>query len=390
MLILTKKEQVIANAINDLKSQSGSHSPSVFTLFEKIPSLQRKIDACFLSNPYATDLLVNYLNKDLIKTDKLREIIEFYPSQNQVIAEKLSSRLQIAPGKIFMGNGATEIIQAIIHNFVKQKILIILPTFSAYYEFVKPGVEVIYHYLERDQNFELDINRYLEFVKQERPDTVVLINPNNPTGNYIPFAKIKYMLDEMESVDNIIIDESFIHFTFEDENYHNFHSTEKLANRYKNLIIIKSMSKDFGIAGIRAGYAIMNETKVRDILKNGYLWNLSGLAEYFFNLYTNARFMQAYETARIKYIKNAQRCFLKLSKIKNIKVYPSKANFVLMELTDGSKGIDFAAKILIKHGIYTRICNDKKGLEGGEFIRIAARKKSENQIIINAIARYFF
>jgi histidinol-phosphate/aromatic aminotransferase/cobyric acid decarboxylase-like protein len=287
-----------------------------------------------------------------------------------------------------MGNGAAEIIQAIIHNFVKQKILIILPTFSSYYEFIKPRVEVVYYYLDQAQNFELDIDKYLQFVNKEKPNTVVLINPNNPTGNYIPFAKIEYLLSEMKSVDNIIIDESFIHFTFEDENY-NFRSTEKLVNDYNNLIIIKSMSKDFGIAGIRAGYAVMNEIKVNKLLKNGYLWNLSGLAEYFFNLYTDNEFIQAYETARIQYIKDAQRFFWELGKVNSLKAYPSKANFILMELIDGSKGIDFVAKMLIKHGIYTRTCNDKKGLERGEFIRIAARKEPENQIIINAIGDVF-
>ena len=90
---LNQKEQSIVEDIKELSSQAGSHSPSVLSLSEKIPDLDIKVDACFLSNPYATDLFADRLQDDLIRSGKLREVLEYYPSQNQVIAECLSRYL---------------------------------------------------------------------------------------------------------------------------------------------------------------------------------------------------------------------------------------------------------------------------------------------------------
>jgi histidinol-phosphate/aromatic aminotransferase/cobyric acid decarboxylase-like protein len=151
MLVLNREEKAIAATIKRLKDEAGSHSPSVFTLSKELPSLKMKVDACFLSNPYATDLFLRYLEDDIIIKNKLRNILEFYPSQNKVIAEILSKHLRIPSDFIIMGNGAIETIQAVIHNFVKRKVLINLPTFSSYYEFTKQGVEVIYNNLKKKQ-----------------------------------------------------------------------------------------------------------------------------------------------------------------------------------------------------------------------------------------------
>jgi histidinol-phosphate/aromatic aminotransferase/cobyric acid decarboxylase-like protein len=387
MLSLTKSEKSIANSIEYLKSQSGSHSPSVLTLLAQIPTVKMKIDACFLSNPYATQLFLKYLERDLLRTNKIKDIIEFYPSQNHFIAKILAQTLKIAPGKIFVGNGASEVIQAIIHSFTHHKIMIALPTFSPYYEFAEPGVDVVFTTLDRNCNFQLDIDRYIDRVKRERPDTIVLINPNNPTGGYINRADIKHIVEELPDVDNIIIDESFIHFAFEDDTYR-LESAAELADTFENLIVIKSMSKDFGIAGIRAGYALMSEDKVDRLLKNGYLWNVSGLAQYFFTLYAQPTFLQEYELVRIRYIKEAQNFFHQLSEFPSIKIYPSMANFALIELIDGSTATNFTIKMLANQGIYTRNCGDKVGLSG-EFIRIAARTKVENQSIVQAISHLF-
>ncbi|MBD1824384.1 histidinol-phosphate aminotransferase family protein [Cyanobacteria bacterium FACHB-DQ100] len=383
MLILTEQEKAIAASIAEMKSKAGSHSPSVFTLFENLPELRVKIDACYLSNPYATELFLNFLRRELIDTGRLRDFLEFYPSQNQVIASALEEHLDVPTGKIFVGNGAAEIIQAVIHNFTTKKILVNIPTFSSYYEFAKDDVQVLYFKLDKDNNFRLDIDSYLQTIKREKPDTVVLINPNNPDGGYIGFAEIQHLLEELREVDNIIIDESFIHFSFE-ERVNKFRSALELSRHFNNLIIIKSMSKDFGIAGIRAGYAVMSEAKVNYLLKNGYLWNVSGLAQYFFNLYAREEFSREYEKVRVQYVQEAQTFFKNLSKIPSIKVYPSMANFALVELIDGSRAADFFIKMLVQHHIYTRSCSDKIGLDG-QFVRIAARTKGENQAIINAI-----
>ncbi|WP_395003416.1 pyridoxal phosphate-dependent aminotransferase [uncultured Helicobacter sp.] len=380
---LNKNQQIIAEKIKALKDAAGSHSPSIFTLIERIPELKITIDACFLSNPYATDLFMRYLQQELCDTKKLRDVLEFYPSQNSVIAEVLANRLDLDKECIFVGNGAIEVIQAVLHNFVERKIVVNIPTFSSYYEFSNTKTEVVLYQLAKEKDFALDTQAYIEFVKTQKPQSIVIINPNNPDGGYIPYEELRLIIASLPEVENIIIDESFLHFAFEDDTY-SFLSYSALFKEFPNVILIKSMSKDFGIAGIRAGYGIMAKDKVARLLQNGYLWNSNGLSEYFFRLYVRNGFISEYENVRKLYIQQTQEFFTHLSQIPKLKVYPSKANFAIIEILNGETSTEFVMKMLIKYGIYVRTCSDKIGLNG-EFIRLASRSKEENTKIIQSL-----
>ncbi len=375
-------KELLKKKIAELKKNSGSHSPSVLTILEEIPQIKISVDACFLSNPYATDLFIKYLNNDLIKTGRIRDVLEFYPPQNQVIASNISKIIKIPKEKIFVGNGAIEIIQFIVQNFVKKKISVIIPTFSSYYEFVRQDTEVLFYKLHKKNNYELNLSDYKEYIIEKKPDSLVLINPNNPNGSYFSRKQLIDFLECTQFVENIILDESFIHFAYEDLNLKMINNND-LTDRFPNLIIVKSMSKDFGIAGLRAGYAIMNEKRVLSIIKNGFLWNVSGLADYFFRLYSKSEFLEAYSDVRKKYINDTKEFFVELSSIPNIKCLPSKANFVLVEILNGKSSFEFSTQLLVDHGVYVRNCEDKIGLEG-QYIRVAARSKKENKKIIDA------
>lgn len=383
----TKEQRIIAEQIKTLKHAAGSHSPSILTLTQQIPNLNIDIDACFLSNPYATDLFMDYMKHDLISTQSIRNVLEFYPSQNGVIAEILAQRLGIDKECLFIGNGAIEVIQAILHNFVQHKIIVNIPTFSSYYEFSNAKTEVVFCQLEKDKNFMLDVSSYIEFVRTQKPQSVVIINPNNPNGGYIPYEDLRTIIANLPEVENIIIDESFLHFAFEDDEY-KFISYKTLFSEFPNVILIKSMSKDFGIAGIRAGYGVMAKDKVSKLLNNGYLWNSNGLSEYFFRLYAQDIFTNKYESVRKLYIQQTQDFFMRLSEIPQLKIYPSKANFALIEILDWKEDLDFVMTMLIKYGIYIRTCSDKVGLDES-FIRLASRSKSENDQIIQALTDVF-
>jgi histidinol-phosphate/aromatic aminotransferase/cobyric acid decarboxylase-like protein len=373
----------IENQLRLLKEKAGSHSPSISSLKSEIEGLEIKIDACFLSNPYATELFFEYLYNDLILNNRLKEVLEFYPSQNRIIGSILATTLQVSSNNVFIGNGATEIIQALIHNFTRRKILINLPTFSPYYEFVFPNVEIVYNYLDKNEDFVLDKEIYLKKVKQEKPDTVVFITPNNPDGGYIPKNDLEELLKDLKDVEQVIIDESFIHFAYENDEMNPL-SYGSFVEKYPNVIIVKSFSKDFGIAGIRAGYALMAKEKVDHLLRHGYLWNVSSLAEYFFRLLADQSFLEKYEKIRVRYIKETRNFYELLKKIPEIKIYPSKANFFLIELLNSLEPDEMTFRLLLDHGIYCRSCRDKIGLKGN-FIRIASRKNEENQMITSAL-----
>ncbi len=387
MVILSKKEKNIFSRYKELKENSGSHSPSIFTIKNAIEDITIKVDACFLSNPYATDLFINRFNNEIIDNFRLREILEYYPSQNLEIGKLLSDRLQVSKESIIIGNGAIEIIQALLHNFVSTNLVICIPTFSSYYEFIKPNTKVLFFKLQKENDFLFDKESYLKFIETHKAKNAVLINPNNPNGGYINFEDLQVLLGELSHLENIIIDESFIHFAYEstDKSMINYHA---LFKQFSNVSLVKSMSKDFGIAGVRCGYGLLNPSKIDGLLGNGYLWNSNGISEYFFNLFYEDKFYKEYQKVRIKYLNEMSFFKSELKKIKKIKTYPSNANFILVELLDGSTADIFAAKMLINYGIYMRSCSDKLGLDG-EFLRIASRSKKENLMIIKAFKDIF-
>ena len=252
---------------------------------------------------------------------------------------------------------------------------------------LQENVEVVFYKLKKSEDYKLNIEDYIDFVKKEKPDTIVLINPNNPNGGYILQSDVNRIITELNFVSNLIIDESFIHFAHESEAMEEV-SCGSLIAANPNLIIVKSMSKDFGIAGLRAGYAIMNEDRVAKLLKNGYLWNVSGLADYFFKLYANDYFRKEYDVVRKKYIVETATFLNDLQSIEGIKTYPSKANFALVEFLNETTSFDFTISLLADNGIYVRDCSDKIGLEG-QFVRVASRTLEENKLIIAAFRGKF-
>jgi histidinol-phosphate/aromatic aminotransferase/cobyric acid decarboxylase-like protein len=383
MLNLNTQEQAFYEQFLSLKSKSGSHSPSILSLIDRFEIGKGvKVDACFLSNPYATELFINFFEKELVSTKKLNQIIEAYPPQNREIAQFLSKTIDVPEDNIFIGNGAIEIIQALVHNFVKGKIVVNIPTFSSYYEYVKDKSNIVFYQLKKEHNYCLDVDNYIEFIKQTKPYAIVLINPNNPNGDYLSSEIVYKILTELSFVENIILDESFIHFAYENLDLSMIDSY-RLINEFPNLSIVKSMAKDFGIAGIRAGYGIMSKAKIDYLLDTGYLWNVSGLTDYFFRLYSREDFQKSYDLVRKKYIMNTMMFLNELNRIPGIKVYPSRANFALVELIDGTKSVEMMIKLLYTYGIYVRECSDKIGLDG-QFLRIASRSFEENILILEA------
>lgn len=376
----------IKSKLRLMKSESGSHSPSIGTMLSEIPGLKIKVDACFLSNPYATDLFMSKL-EELYGTKKFRDILEFYPPQNYDVSRKISKIINVDSSNIFVGNGAIEVIQAAMHKFSGERVALPIPTFSSYYEFKRPETTIDYFQLDKNNSYQINLDEYIAFIHKKKCDTAILINPNNPVGDYISATKIEKFLDALKDLKLVIIDESFIHFAYEDEKLE-LAKNEQLVYKYPNLIIVKSMSKDFGIAGIRAGYGIMTKNRVKELLSNGYLWNVSGLCDYFFNTYSDPNFQKQYEIERKKCINDTILFSQALSNILGVKAYSTKANFVLLEiLSDTISSFDFCIELLVEKGIYIRDCSDKIGLQGN-FVRIASRTKEENKLIVEAINNF--
>ena len=382
---ISPEERSILGQLEELSARSGSHSPSLGTMQKAIPEIAVDIDACYLSNPLATDLFWSYFNADVLADPQLfKRMLEAYPSQNRAIAERLSTAIGAPADQLFIANGATEAIQAVIHNF-SSHIHISTPTFSPYYEFAGPGQRVTTFALDPTNNFAVNPDIYVNSVLSSHADTAVLISPNNPDGYLIPDDDLKSILSRLTSLSTIIVDESFIHFADSATPDGELPSLTGITKRFDNVTVVKSMSKDFGIAGIRAGYAIMPAERVTQLLDHGYLWNTSGIAEYFFSLFDRPQFLEQYLGELSSYKLFIDKFTSTTKKFDFIQAFETSANFQLMKLPENVSSDVVAALMLIRHGVYVRSCGDKIGLDG-EFLRVAIRTEPENEKILDALA----
>ena len=377
MLILNDKEAAFYQRFLQLKSEAGNHSPSIYRLLSEFPEVSIKVDACFLCNPYAFDIFMQKLNEV-----DLEPYVKFYPPQNEEVAKKISQFCGVPPEQILVGNGAIEIIETLMARFAqKTRTGMILPTFSTYYEVAeKVSDRNSYFTLASDGDFCFNVDEYIEWVKRQNPGVLVLVNPNNPTGTLISKEDVLKIWKSLSKHQILIVDESFIHFAPGEQ------SIEKDAIGAENLIIIRSLSKDFGIAGLRVGYSVMPKWLREDLLSKGFLWNSNGIAYYFTTLLSDPAFQKQYRKARERYNVDRDKFYEELQKIEQIKVRESSANFFMLETAE-DPGVLFS-KLLYNYGIYSRILNDKVGLSGN-FIRIASKDRRENQKIINALKKIY-
>ena len=180
-------------------------------------------------------------------------------------------------------------------------------------------------------------------------------------------------------VRQVIVDESFGAFTTEDAPA----TLAPLVAELPHLVVVNSLSKSHGIAGLRLGYAVMAPVRARQV-RAASLWNVNAFAEWFCGLLSDRDYLRAYERARRRYVRETRRLFDALAALPGVKAFPSAANFVLLEFDRPADEI--ATALLARHGVYVRDCADKWGLEGGRYLRVSARTAEENRLTRAALA----
>lgn len=353
---------------NKIKSNSGLHSPSVFELKNDL-KIDIEIDACFLCNPYAFDLFVKNFNKK-----NLTDYIKYYPPQNKTLSKILSKTINVNSEYLIIGNGAIQLIELITKEFEGRKKCIVTPTFSTYYEF---DIEnIIFFKTKKEDNFEVNTQELIEFCILHDVEVLVVVNPNNPTGTIIKKQELKRIIKELNKV-SIVVDESFIDF------YDKNQSVETDVYTNKNLIVIRSLSKDFGIAGLRLGYAIC-DSKIKNNLfsKYGLCWNINGIAQIFLEIMQDKEFQKEYQLARKKYLENRDLFYQNLLSLNKIKVYKSYANFFIIDCFEHVQEVFHY--LLFEKKIYTRMLNDKLDLDES-FLRVACGTEEDNLKVFEAL-----
>lgn len=330
------------------------------------------LDFCYLVNPY-------FPNKRMIGEIKasFEQLAASYPSGLEVNNLLAAKSLGLDQHQVVVGNGASELIKPLMGSFFG-KVGVILPSFEEYAQcaknpvpFTAPGCN---SYTVQD---------LMDFYQNELLEALVIVNPDNPTGNYLPKADILRLLRYCEDRNCLLIlDESFIDFS-NAEDTPSFMNRDEL-NEHVNLVLIRSISKSYGVPGLRLGILASSNQNVTEVIKRELpIWNINSFGEYFLQIFE--KYQTDYEEALEHFYLVRDELLQSLSEIRQLKPYPSQANFILCEIIDGCSATQLSELLLNRYNLLIKDLSHKKGLDGRQFIRIAVRNREDNAKLTDAL-----
>lgn len=332
-------------------------------------------DYCYLVNPYfPTDKMI----------DKMKyfynELLFNYPS-GQKIERICASRMfdNVSEENILIGNGAAELINN-LRYVANKRIALTIPSFNEYVRCF-PDNDILY-INSKDNDYRLSLDELIKVL--DKVDTLIVISPDNPSGSHLTYDETIKLLDiASEKNKQVIFDESFIDFS--DNNYTLIN--DDILNKYSNLIVVKSISKSYGVPGLRLGVlASGNKEYLNIINKNLPVWNINSFAEYFLQIISIYKKDYVIGCNKIKDERN--RFYNELLEIKELNVYKSDANYFMIKLNKG-KAEEIAEYLLDSKKILIKVLNGKNGFDDNEYIRIAIKSKEENDYLLESIKEYY-
>lgn len=331
-------------------------------------------DFCYLVNPFFPPAkLVDELKSNF------ETLLISYPSgarEQNLLAGKI---FNVLPEHIVVGNGAAELIKSFCEQ-VTGKTAIPYPTFNEYpARFCNSETVEI----KVKDDFSYTVQDILKTVDDNKCNNVLLINPDNPTGHFLKKDEVLNLLKELKTRNcNLIFDESFIDFADSDIRYTLI--DEDVLSEYKNLTVIKSISKSYGVPGLRLGILANNDAElVKKVSKINSIWNINSFAEYFLQIFD--KYKSLYKTACDKIADERKRFSSELSKIKGVKVYPSQANYLLVQFDSKINATELAIKLLQNNNLLLKDLTPKYGFSKGQFMRVAILKPEDNDILVNVL-----
>jgi threonine-phosphate decarboxylase len=351
-----------------------SHSPSLVELvgFERAKDI---LDFCFIASPYyPTPAMIKELQ------EMLPTLIKSYPSSQPEQSQRhLAEVLHVNPDHLIIGNGASELI-AIIEEHLIDRIAVPVPTFSEYLDKLRDRRAAELFYLRRDRNYALDLPLYFGWIRKKGLHCALVINPGNPTGQLLPLDEMRTFLETAKDLDLIIVDESFIDFAGDP-----VPSLLPEADRYSNLLLVRSMSKHCGVPGLRLGYCYTDNLYLLNRLRRATpVWNINALAEYFLSQLPKTD--DAYHEARRRLMGDVRALQADLSTLPSLTVYPTGANFVLVRIENGMMAAELQRELLDTAKMYVRDCSNKVGMDAYH-IRIASQGRDKDTRLIDALRR---
>lgn len=333
------------------------------------------LDYCYLVNPYFPSKRLKdemRANFDVLLTE--------YPSGMGINSLLAGKCFGVNQRYIVPGNGAAELIKSLMER-LDGKIGVSYPTFEEYPNRCNP--ERIVKFVPQTEDFHYTAQDLMEFFAANPVDTLLVVNPDNPSGNYIPYADlIKLAAWSQERGMRLIVDESFVDFAYEFPK--NTLLNNELLETYPSLVVMKSISKSFGVPGLRLGVmASADEELISFVKKDVSIWNMNSFAEFFMQIYTKHE--ADYRKAAGKFMAERERFKNELNEIPFLKVFESQANYFLCEVLEPYTSHQLAVTLLKGYNILIKDCSTKKVFDGRNYIRIAIRNKADNDSLIAAL-----
>ncbi len=333
------------------------------------------LDYCYLVNPYFT-------RSALIKEmqDFFPVLVSEYPSGMAVNSALASECWGIKQEYVIPGNGAAELIKALMEN-IEGKVGVVRPTFEEYPN--RLPAEQVETFVPENEMFRYDADDIINYFTKYRVETLLLINPDNPSGNFIQPEGVRKVAQWCEDNDmRFILDESFVDFSVGYEN--NTFLKNEILERYPHMYVMKSISKSYGVPGLRLGILCSADTAlITKMKKQVSIWNINSFAEFFMQIYP--KYSEDYKRACDQFIQAREDFEVELKKIPYIKVMPSQANYFFLEVLPPYKPKELCAILLKKYNILASACLAKKGIEPNRYMRIAVRNHGDNNKFIKAM-----
>ena len=335
------------------------------------------LDFCYLVNPFFPPQKL----KDDLKAN-FDVLLSEYPSGMTVNSLLIGKYFHINQEYAVAGNGAAELIKSLMEG-MNGKIGVVLPTFEEYSN--RCDAEQLVSFIPNNRDFSYTASDLMDFFKNKDISALVLINPDNPSGNFIPYNEILELIAWARQQEiRLIVDESFIDFSINYENNTLLH--DDILEKYPNLVVIKSISKSYGVPGLRLGIlASSDQALINRIKKCVAIWNINSCAEYYMQIF--GKYEKNYKDASAKFIQERERFRIALQTIPFLRVIPSQANYFLCEILQPYTASQLT-KQLLRENILIKDCSHKKSFLGKEYVRIAVRGKKDNDLLIKVLKKY--
>ena len=340
----------------------------------------KMLDYCYLVNPYFPTKRM----KDELRSS-FDTLLTEYPSGMFVNSLLAGKYFGIRQDYVVVGNGAAELIKSLMERLLAgsstSKVGVIYPTFEEYPHRLKQEDIVAFQPDNRDLKYTED--DLIAFYTGKGISSLLLINPDNPSGNFISMAGLQKLLAWSKAQQiQLIVDESFVDFS-DDFEHNTLLRNETLADN-PQLVVMKSISKSYGVPGLRLGILASSDVAlIKWIKKDISIWNINSFAEFYMQIF--GKYESDYLAACRKFIAERRRFEVLLREIPYMRVLPTQANYFCIELTGKYSSAELTKLLLERYNIMVKDCDSKNGLKGRNFIRISVRSQQDNDQLIAAL-----